>query len=73
VGSKVSLNAVDKSKISCPCQQLNVSHPAHSLLLDGLRYPGSDPVTITVIQDSYLMELLCEYRLDGNAKQWSVL
>lgn len=45
MGSKASLDAVEKRKVCCPFQKLNVGHPAHSLLLYGLRFPSSNPLT----------------------------
>jgi hypothetical protein len=45
MGTTAGLNAVAKRKISCPCHKLNPGHPAHSLLLYQLSYPGSCPST----------------------------
>jgi hypothetical protein len=52
VGPRASLNAVEQRKISCPCQELNPSCPAHSLLLHQKTYPGSQILNILQIIDN---------------------
>jgi len=41
VDTTAGLDMVAKRKMFCPCQELNNSHPAHSLVTALTRYSGS--------------------------------
>jgi hypothetical protein len=41
VGPRTGLDAVEKRKISCPCQESNPAHSTGSLSLYRLSYPGN--------------------------------